>query len=171
MRTPVRIWSAPEIQARTATRVTPPGRGPATMAPLLTVRCLASTYCEDASGRANRAPRRVTDAAAAPRGIRSDHPAALREHGVDEARPVVELVVEVHGGVDEREVAERLREVAELLPREPDLLGVEAEVVRVGEHLLEHELRLVEEPRPRERVDVPERAQRERALGPAQAVR
>jgi hypothetical protein len=48
----------------------------------------------------------------------------------DIAWPAVELVVEVDRRVDERQVAERLREVAELLAGEPDLLGVQAE--RVG---------------------------------------
>ena len=39
---------------------------------------------------------------------------------------VVELVVEVDGGVDQGQVGERLGEVAELLAGEPDLLGVQA---------------------------------------------
>ena len=36
-------------------------------------------------------------------------------------------------------MCERLREVSELLARQADLLGEEAKVVRVGEHLLECE--------------------------------
>src|SRR5580658_6555001 len=84
---------------------------------------------------------------------------------------VVELVVQVDRGADEREVAERLREVAELLARAADLLGVQAEMVGVGVHLLEGELGLFESASAGERVDVPERAQRECALAAAQAVR
>src|SRR5215207_4476038 len=102
--------------------------------------------------------------------VRLCRAASLAEHGIHESRPVVELVVEVHGGVDEGEVAECLREIAELLPREPDLLGVEAEVVRVGQHLLERELGFIEASGACERVDVPERAQREGALGAAEPV-
>jgi hypothetical protein len=45
-------------------------------------------------------------------------------------------------------VRERLWEVAELLTREPDLLCVQADVVRIGEHLLEGEAGLLEPARP-----------------------
>jgi hypothetical protein len=48
--------------------------------------------------------------------------------GVD-AGAVVELIVEVDGGVDQRQVGERLRKVAELLAGQADLLGVQAKVV------------------------------------------
>ena len=81
-----------------------------------------------------------------------------------------ERAVEVEGGADQRQVGERLREVAERLAGRADLLGVEPEVVGVGEHLLEGQPRLVEPPGARERLDVPERADRERALVAAQAV-
>jgi hypothetical protein len=47
--------------------------------------------------------------------------------------------VEVIGGADERKVGERLGEVSLLLAGAADLLRVEAEVVGVGEHLLERE--------------------------------
>src|SRR5690242_19080703 len=41
-------------------------------------------------------------------------------------RRLAELAVKVYGGADERQVGEGLGEVAELLTRGPDLLGVEA---------------------------------------------
>ena len=53
------------------------------------------------------------------------------EYLLDVAGTMVELVVEVDGGVDEGQVAEGLGEVAELLAGEADLLGVQAEVVGV----------------------------------------
>src|SRR2546422_4395292 len=82
-----------------------------------------------------------------------------------------QLAVEVVGGADQREVGERLREVAEQLAGAPDLLGVEAEMVRVGEHLVEDEQCLVQPARAGKRLDVPERANRERALGALDPVR
>src|SRR5438093_7696255 len=66
------------------------------------------------------------------------------EHRPDVAGPVVELVVEVDRGVDQGQVAERLREVAELLPGQADLFRKQAQVVGVGVHLLEHQLGLAE---------------------------
>jgi hypothetical protein len=51
-----------------------------------------------------------------------------------------------------------------LLPGAADLLGIQACVVGVGEHLLERQPRLVEAPGPGERLDVPERARRGRAF-------
>src|SRR4029453_6812122 len=78
--------------------------------------------------------------------------------------------VEVHGCADQSQMRERLREVPQLLARRPDLLRVEPEVVRVGEHLLEGESGLLEPARARERLDVPERADRERALVAPEAV-
>lgn len=47
-------------------------------------------------------------------------------------------------GADQREVRQGLREVAQQLARCADLLGVQAEVVGVGEHLLKGQARLVE---------------------------
>src|SRR5262245_4831835 len=75
-----------------------------------------------------------------------------------------ELAVEVVGGADQCEVREGLREVAELFACRADLLGVEPDVVRVAEHLLEGQPRLVEPPRARECLDPPERAHREGRL-------
>src|SRR5690606_16917198 len=84
---------------------------------------------------------------------------------------VVELVVEVQRRGDQRQVGERLGEVADLLAGRVDLLRVHAEVVAVGEHLGEGEARVLDPPRARQRVDVEERAQRERALRAGQPVR
>ena len=72
---------------------------------------------------------------------------------------VVQLPVEVQDRGDEREVGERLREVADLLSGGVDLFGVEADVVGVGQHLRERQPSLVEPPRAGERIDVEERAQ------------
>src|SRR5437660_10634839 len=74
----------------------------------------------------------------------------------------VERAVEVVTGADQRQVRECLREVAERLPRPADLLGVEADVVRIGEHLLERKTGLFEAPRPRARLDVPDGPDRDR---------
>ena len=52
-----------------------------------------------------------------------------------------------------------------------DLFGEEADVVGVGQHLLEREPRVVQATGAGEGVDVPERADRERAFGSLQAVR
>src|SRR5713101_1250772 len=68
------------------------------------------------------------------------------------ARESSQLAVEVEGGADQREVGERLREVAEQLAGAPDLLGEEAEMVRVGEHLVEDEQRLVQPARAGKRL-------------------
>ena len=52
--------------------------------------------------------------------------------------PAVQRTIQVERGADQRQVRERLREVARRLARGPDLLGVQADVVRVCQHLLEH---------------------------------
>src|SRR5947209_8880182 len=96
-----------------------------------------------------------------PQGSDALRSAGRRRQDVDRAGAVVELVVEVHRGADQREVTERLREVADLLTCRPDLLRVQPEVVAVGQHLLEGEPRRVEAPGPGQRTDVPERAHRE----------
>src|SRR5580658_1928719 len=49
----------------------------------------------------------------------------------------VQRTVEVDRRADQGQVRERLREVSQRLPRRADLLGVEPEVVGVGQHLLE----------------------------------
>ena len=68
------------------------------------------------------------------------------------------------GGADQRQMRKGLREVAEQLAARTDLLGVEAEVIGVGEHLLEGESRLGGAPGAGKRLDVPEAADRERAF-------
>src|SRR5207253_8387747 len=82
-----------------------------------------------------------------------------------------ELLVEVNGGTDQRQVGEGLREVPQRLARSADLLRVEAQVVGVREHLLERETSLVQAPGARERFDVPVRADRERPLLALEPVR
>lgn len=49
--------------------------------------------------------------------------------------------IEIERRADQTEVRERLRKVAERLARGARLLGIEAEVVRVTQHLLEHQAR------------------------------
>ena len=66
---------------------------------------------------------------------------------------------------------EGLREVPQELAGRADLLGVEPEVVGVGEHFLEDEPRLVEPPSTRQGFDVPEGADGEGALVAGQTVR
>src|SRR5262245_63920236 len=89
------------------------------------------------------------------------------------ARP--QGAVEIEGGADEREMREGLGEVPEPLTAGTALLGVETEVVRVAEHLLEHEPGLLEPggvgaPGAGEGLDQPERADVERALLAAEPV-
>ena len=83
---------------------------------------------------------------------------------------MVELAVEVDRRADQRQVAEGLREVPQLLAGTADLLGVQAEVVGVGMHLLERQPGVVEPPGPGQGIDVPERAQGEGALVAGQPV-
>ncbi|MDQ1597161.1 MAG: hypothetical protein QOI70_585, partial [Microbacteriaceae bacterium] len=59
---------------------------------------------------------------------------------------------------------ECLREVADLLTVGRDLFGIEAEMIRVGQHLLEREPSIIDPPGSSERVDLQEGAQREGAL-------
>jgi len=82
----------------------------------------------------------------------------------------VQLLVEGHDRPDESEVGEGLREVADLLPGGVDLLGIEAEVVPVGQHLRERQARVVEPARAGERIDIEERAQGEGALRAREAI-
>jgi hypothetical protein len=81
------------------------------------------------------------------------------------------LAAEDPGGADEREVGERLRELADL-PAADDivLLGVQAEVIAQGEPPLKQLPRLGVAAVDRERPDQPERAGQELALGARQAV-
>src|SRR5277367_6395842 len=86
-------------------------------------------------------------------------------------RGSVEVLVQADSRVDEREMRERLREVTALLAGLADLLRVQAEVVAVGVHLLERQLRVLQAPAPARRVDIEVGAQRGRAIGPTKAVR
>ena len=45
---------------------------------------------------------------------------------------LAQLAVQIVGGANQRQVREGLGEVAELLTRRPDLLGVQPDVVGVG---------------------------------------
>ena len=79
--------------------------------------------------------------------------------------------VEVDRRGDEREMRERLREVAELLTGLSPISSAKSpRWFAVREHLLEHQAGVVEPTCPCECVDVPERAHRERALGAAESV-
>src|SRR5215213_11339788 len=80
-------------------------------------------------------------------------------------------MVDVDGGADQGQVGERLWEVPERLAGWADLLGVQPEVVRVSEHLLERQARLVEAAGAGERLDPPEGADREGPLLALQPVR
>src|SRR3954447_19281705 len=84
---------------------------------------------------------------------------------------LTEPLIEVDRSRDQREMGECLGKVAEQLARRPDLLGVEAQVVRVGEHLLERQPGLVEPADTRQRLDVPERGDRERPFVALEPVR
>src|SRR6266851_8466990 len=76
----------------------------------------------------------------------------------------VQRTVEVDSRADQRQVGEGLREVSQRLSRRANLLGVEPEMVGVGEHLFEDHPSLPDSAGPGERLDIPERAQVERAL-------
>src|SRR4051812_39088063 len=93
-----------------------------------------------------------------------------RGRGRSARGPAVERGVQRDGGVDERQVGERLGEVADLLAGEGDLLGVQPDVVAVREHLLEGGAGVLHAAGAGEGVDVGEGAQREGALRAAQAV-
>src|SRR6476661_4998375 len=76
--------------------------------------------------------------------LRAGAPAGGPEGSVPRARPRVHGGVEGDRRVDEGEVRERLREVADLLPGQGDLLREQPHVVAVGEHLLERRPGVVE---------------------------
>src|SRR5262249_34736708 len=79
---------------------------------------------------------------------------------------------EGQGGVDEADVRERLREVAqEGAASGVDLLGVEADVVGEGQEVVEPLAGRPELPHPRQHLDRPEAAESEGRLAAGQAVR
>jgi hypothetical protein len=80
------------------------------------------------------------------------------------ASVAVQGAVQVRRRADQGQMGEGLREVAQGLPRSADLLRVQAEVVGVGEHLLEDGPGFLQPAGPGERLDVPERAEVEGAL-------
>src|SRR5215467_6110672 len=115
--------------------------------------------------------RRLAHSVSSGRFARRRRPrSSIPEYPADLSGAVVELVVEVDRGGDQRQVAERLWEVAQLLPGAADLLRIQPQMVGVGEHLLEDKPRLIQPPRAGQGVDVPERAQGEGALIPGQPV-
>src|ERR1700734_2805851 len=86
------------------------------------------------------------------------------------ARPAVQGLVQVDGGADQGQVSEGLGEIAERLARVAYLLREQAQVVAVGEHLLEDAPGLVRAAGPGQGLDVPERAEAEGALAVGDAV-
>src|SRR5204863_275782 len=85
-------------------------------------------------------------------------------------RPGAAAAARGAGGADQRQVRERLGEVAEVLRLGAQLLAVQAQVIGVAEHLLEEEPRLLEVPHAGEALDVPEGAHREGAFLPREPV-
>src|SRR5947207_14758192 len=75
-----------------------------------------------------------------------------------------ELAIKGEGGADQREVRKGLRKVAQLLAGRADLLGIETDMICVGEHLLEREPCVIEPSGARERLDPPERTHGEGSL-------
>src|SRR5215470_5491448 len=86
------------------------------------------------------------------------------------SRPHAEPAVQVERGAYQPDVSERLREVTQRFATRTRLLGVQAEVVRVGQHLLEDEAGLLGAARPGQCFHQPERTHIERPLAPSQAI-
>ena len=109
---------------------------------------LACPPCDAALPQVSRSARTYS-VSRCPAGLYADRHACARASAPltgSAARPSVEPLVQGEGGVDQREVGEGLGEVAKLLAGQADLLGIEPEVVGVGEHLLEDEHGLVQRP-------------------------
>src|SRR4029079_109519 len=79
--------------------------------------------------------------------------------------PSGQLSVQGDRGLDKSQMGERLGEVSQLFAAGADLFGEQAEMVGVGQHLLERQPGLVQPAGPGEGVDVHEGAQREGAFG------
>src|ERR1700758_1487954 len=86
------------------------------------------------------------------------------------SQPPAEPPVQVERGAYQPDVSECLREVAQRFATRTRLLGVQAEVVGVGQHLLEDEAGLLGAARPGQSFHQPERTHIERPLTPGQAV-
>src|SRR5690242_12960482 len=84
--------------------------------------------------------------------------------------PYTETAVQVERGAYQPDVSECLREVAQGFAARTRLLGVQAEVVSVGQHLLEDEACLLRAAGPGQRLHQPERTHIERPLAPREAV-
>src|SRR3954453_85121 len=98
--------------------------------------------------------------------VTSALPGSRRSFGSPGRAPLpIQGRVEAGGGVDQRQVRERLGEVADLFPGQGDLLGVQPHVVGVGEHLLEGRPCVLDPAGPGEGIDVGEGAEREGAFG------
>src|SRR3954447_21866649 len=151
-------------------------------AAMIVVAITSATRSAASSGVATRVTTGSSLIASAPAGSRQARRSGddaqslgqLPSAGVEQRLLAGELLVgadDVHDGVDQREVGERLREVAEVAARvRVDLLGEEPERRRVREQALAHR------PRPRALADLgqrahePERADDARALLTDEAV-
>src|SRR5947209_14219980 len=90
--------------------------------------------------------------------------------------PCSERPVEIEGGADQSQMSEGLREVAQGLAAGTGLLGVQADMVGITEHLLEEQPGVIQPGRvgaagARERLDEPEGTHVEGPLAARQAVR
>src|SRR5215212_5235648 len=83
----------------------------------------------------------------------------LEKRSVHGGSALPERAIQVYRGADKREVGEGLGEVAQGLASTPELLGIELQMVGVGEHLLQGEARLLEASGLREALHEPERAE------------
>src|SRR4051794_3806326 len=131
-----------------------------------TSRAAASSPSRPRASSATRAPSRANRSTIArPTPLVAPVTTTTSLIGVLLARPV-----DRRSGVDERQVRQPLREVAEERARlRVDLLGVEPDVVPQRDQRVHRLARLVEAAEPRERLHEPERAGDERAFAAAPA--
>src|SRR5690554_5523034 len=78
--------------------------------------------------------------------------------------------VEVHRSADQSHVCERLWVVSKRFPGRTGLLGIQAEMVRIGEHLFEDEPGLVQTPSAGQRLAQPKGTHIERPFLTRQSV-
>src|SRR5215469_18467284 len=83
---------------------------------------------------------------------------------------LVQGCVEEVTGPDQREVRKGLRKVPQRLAGRSDLLCVQAEMVGVGQHLLEILSGFLDPSRPRQGFDIPETTDAKRPLSPFEPV-